>query len=106
MKYFKKYENFNNREIYFGLTAEEKNNEIIFYPKTEEYSLKGVNLNKEGLKRFINDNDLKNEVLFYVILDESDIEIDHNINLNKKYDMIGAKLPILISLKDKEIYRL
>jgi len=78
--------------VYYGLTIKEAQQSKLIY-KFYKYNIKGINVTLKGLKKLILDNKIVNLVYQYVKLSIDIFEIKENIIFDKKYDMIGVKIP-------------
>jgi hypothetical protein len=84
--------------VYFGLTQDEVDKGFIDY-KSKQFTHKGVNLNLSGLKRFIQDQHLENDVKYYTTIPMNKFIVDKDIDPDDEYDMISVKLPFNIHIK-------
>ena len=89
---------------YYGLTQEETKNEEIVYKQNNKYSIKGINLSLEGLKKFIIDNKMHNIIKYYTEVDLNNFEIDESIIKDEVYNMIAVKIPF--KFKINKVYKI
>jgi|GEM_PF-3827092 len=85
--------------VYYGLTVGEAQQSKLTY-KSHVYNIKGVNVTLRGLKKLVLDNEMFNLIYQYVKLPINIFEIRKDIVYDKKYDIIGVKIPFSFKIQN------
>lgn len=85
--------------VYYGITEEESKNKYIEYKSNSKYHGKGVNLDLEGLRKFIKDSKLDNEIKYYFVTSIENFEIIEDVYLDSEYNMVLVKIPFKIKIE-------
>ena len=86
-------ESIKSKHIYYGLTEDDIKSKSIDYVKNNKYDGKGVNLSLIGLIKFLTDNNMQNDIKYYIKLDLDNFKVVENILYDKEYDMITIETP-------------
>ncbi len=82
--------------VYYGISEEERKCKYIEYEYNPKYNGKGVNLDLKGLRKFIKDSNLDNEIKYYFITSLDNFVVIDDIYQDEKYNMVTVKMPFKV----------